>query len=283
MHVAAKGYTLMVDLLLEAEADLGIRAVDGATALYLASSNGHLEIVGLLAKAGADPSTMGPGGKTPRNVADERGHSRIVAFLEKVEGERAMAVDRRREQDLGLTHSDRLTVEWGLASAGFDVAPADGRFEKKTRAALRSWQQAEGFNATGYLTQSQAEALIAKGKEAERERAERERAEHERLARETEARRQAELEREQGPVAALPVSVDHVAIEAALNLDREARVLVQRGLDSLQFDAGSADGVFGKKTRDALRSWQAKKGCRGYGLLDTRAGRCADCGGAIGS
>ena len=229
MHAAAKGYTLMVDLLLQAEADLGMRAVDGATALYLASANGHLEIVGILARAGADPSTMGPGGKTPRNVADEHGHARIVGLLEAVEHERAVAVERQREQDLGLSHSDRLAVEWGLASAGFDVAPADGRFEKNTRAALRAWQQAEGFNVTGYLTRAQAEVMIATGKQAERERAERERAERERLAREVAERERARLARE--------------AAERARMEEEELRSLERLGfqLEDPEF-SGSHDG-----------------------------------------
>ncbi|MDE0342073.1 MAG: peptidoglycan-binding domain-containing protein [Deltaproteobacteria bacterium] len=40
-------------------------------------------------------------------------------------------------------------------------------------------------------------------------------------------------------------------------MQREVRKLVQRGLASLGFDPGPADGLFGPKTRAAIRGWQA--------------------------
>ncbi len=58
-----------------------------------------------------------------------------------------------------------------------------------------------------------------------------------------------------------------VAVEVALSLDREAKVLVQRGLGDLKYDAGPADGLFGKKTRGAIKAWQRAKGFRATGYL----------------
>ena len=55
--------------------------------------------------------------------------------------------------------------------------------------------------------------------------------------------------------------------EATLRLDRSERVLVQRGLASLGKDAGAADGVFGPRTRAALRSWQVDAGFKSTGHL----------------
>ena len=52
MHAASRGYTLVVGSLLRAGADNGIRAVDGATALFMASESGHLEIVKMFLEAG---------------------------------------------------------------------------------------------------------------------------------------------------------------------------------------------------------------------------------------
>ena len=51
------------------------------------------------------------------------------------------------------------------------------------------------------------------------------------------------------------------------SLERSERVLVQRGLSRLGFDPGPADGVFGGKTREAIRSWQSSAGYEATGLL----------------
>ena len=55
----------------------------------------------------------------------------------------------------------RIRVQLGLAALGFDAGPADGMFGPRTRSAIWEWQQAKGLEATGYLTQDEAEALAA--------------------------------------------------------------------------------------------------------------------------
>ena len=57
------------------------------------------------------------------------------------------------------------------------------------------------------------------------------------------------------------------SVESALGLSRDDRVLVQRGLSAQGFDAGKADGAFGGRTRDALRSWQSGNGFAASGYL----------------
>ena len=69
MHAVNKGYTLLVEPLLEAQAAVDVRAPDGATALFMAAAYGHTEIVALLMKAGADISIRGLKGKTAGDVA----------------------------------------------------------------------------------------------------------------------------------------------------------------------------------------------------------------------
>ena len=54
-----------------------------------------------------------------------------------------------------------MAIQRGLGSLKFDAGPADGMFGNKTRGAIKNWQQAKGFDATGYLTRDQAEALRA--------------------------------------------------------------------------------------------------------------------------
>lgn len=47
------------------------------------------------------------------------------------------------------------------------------------------------------------------------------------------------------------------AAEAALALSRDQRRQIQAQLTSLGYDAGVADGLWGRKTREAIRSWQS--------------------------
>ena len=53
-------------------------------------------------------------------------------------------------------------------------------------------------------------------------------------------------------------------------MDRAARKLVQQGLTALDYEVGTADGLFGPATRKALRAWQTGKGFTATGYL-TRA------------
>ena len=63
------------------------------------------------------------------------------------------------------------------------------------------------------------------------------------------------------------------AVEAALDLDGAARRQVQLGLVADGFEAGAADGRFGRQTRRAIRRWQASQGVRATGYLDGWAAR----------
>ena len=58
------------------------------------------------------------------------------------------------------------------------------------------------------------------------------------------------------------------AVEEALRLDRPARRQIQRGLQAAGFDPGGADGLFGPRTRAAIRRWQTSRGARATGYLD---------------
>ncbi len=64
-------------------------------------------------------------------------------------------------RDESLTREQRIRVQRGLAALGFDAGPADGMFGPRTRSAIWEWQQAKGLEATGYLTQDEAETLAA--------------------------------------------------------------------------------------------------------------------------
>ena len=57
-------------------------------------------------------------------------------------------------------------------------------------------------------------------------------------------------------------------VEEGLNLDRSARRQIQQGLAAGGFDPGGADGLFGPRTRAAIRRWQSSRGGRATGYLD---------------
>ncbi len=82
-----------------------------------------------------------------------------------------------------------------------------------------------------------------------------------------------------GPETAEPA--DSQPTDAALT--REERIEVQRGLAALGFDAGPADGMFGPRTRSAIREWQQAKGLEATGgLTREEAAALASSGGAFG-
>lgn len=60
-------------------------------------------------------------------------------------------------------------------------------------------------------------------------------------------------------------------VEEGLGLDRAARQQIQRGLHAAGFDPGGADGVFGPRTRSAIRGWQSSRGARATGYLNGTA------------
>ena len=73
------------------------------------------------------------------------------------------------ETALGLEREERLLIQQGLAAAGQEPGPADGLFggeQTRTRQAIRAWQTAKGLEASGYLTQDQADTLMTLGQEA---------------------------------------------------------------------------------------------------------------------
>ena len=57
-------------------------------------------------------------------------------------------------------------------------------------------------------------------------------------------------------------------VEEGLRLDRASRRQIQLGLQAGGFDPGGADGLFGPRTRAAIRSWQTSRGSRATGYLD---------------
>ena len=61
---------------------------------------------------------------------------------------------------------------------------------------------------------------------------------------------------------------DPAASGATLALDRPTRRLIQQGLRNEGFDPGTPDGLFGPRTRAAIRDWQQSRGASPTGYLN---------------
>ena len=71
-------------------------------------------------------------------------------------------------------------------------------------------------------------------------------------------------------------------VEDGLGLDRAARRQIQLGLRAGGFDPGGADGLFGPRTRAAIRGWQTSRGSRATGYLDGAAAEALRTSGVSG-
>ena len=73
--------------------------------------------------------------------------------------------------------------------------------------------------------------------------------------------------------AAAPAVPSPEDVESSLGLGRGARRMVQAGLSSLGYEPGPADGLFGARTRDAIRRYQGEKGFEATGYLRAEESR----------
>lgn len=74
-------------------------------------------------------------------------------------------------------------------------------------------------------------------------------------------------------VAAVSAAQDAATVEAALGLELSARRQIQQGLQNEGFDAGPPDGLFGPRTRSAIRRWQEAVGLEATGFLSAEQAR----------
>jgi uncharacterized protein len=81
--LAGRGSADVVQLLVDAGADVNFRAALGVTPLHLAASRGADPLVQLLLVRGADPSARMDDGTTPAAIAASRGHPNTAATIER--------------------------------------------------------------------------------------------------------------------------------------------------------------------------------------------------------
>jgi peptidoglycan hydrolase-like protein with peptidoglycan-binding domain len=87
-------------------------------------------------------------------------------------GTTAQAQAELAEAALGLTRNERRELQRYLTILGHDTRGVDGIFGPATRRALRSWQEARGYPASGFLDARQVAALREAGEDREADLAE---------------------------------------------------------------------------------------------------------------
>ncbi|MDO5704800.1 MAG: peptidoglycan-binding domain-containing protein [Paracoccus sp. (in: a-proteobacteria)] len=143
----------------------------------------------------------------------------------------------RTEAGLNLTRSDRVRVQRQLTRLGHDTGGADGLWGNRTRAAIQSWQRAQGHTVTGYVTATQVR----------------------------------QINQQAGGTATNTAgsgnNSDAQVQERLLSLGAAERREVQLRLTLLGYDTRGTDGVFGPNTRNAISRWQGDSGLRATGYL----------------
>lgn len=170
----------------------------------------------------------------------------------------------QEEAALGLSYTQKVTIQRRLTALGFDTRGADGVWGYNTRTAIANWQARNRQTATAYLTLSQANSLL------------------------------------QGSVVTPPTggntgtgtgTLSAAEVEASLGLSRTQRVTIQAQLNKIGYPTGTPDGLWGTKTRTALAKWQGanKMTATGYitgaqvSLIANQAGTVAQPGPQPGS
>ena len=99
LHAAVEHkHAAVVEVLIDAGADIEAKDEDGCSPLLFASSSGHLDIVKLLVKAGAEVRAIGQDGDTCLILAAAFGHTETVRYLLGLP-----EVDVNRKNNLGKT------------------------------------------------------------------------------------------------------------------------------------------------------------------------------------
>ena len=74
-------------------------------------------------------------------------------------------------------------------------------------------------------------------------------------------------------VPSVSAEISPETVESSLGLNRSERRRIQRGLTALGFNPGPADGLFGNRTRLAVRSYQEEYGIAETGYLDAESAK----------
>ncbi|MDE0005389.1 MAG: ankyrin repeat domain-containing protein [Rhodospirillaceae bacterium] len=208
------------------------RDSQGWTPLMHAANKGYVLLVDILLRSGASPDIRAADGATALFMATMNAHPEAIALLMRAGASVSIRGPR------GLTAVDVARLVYGEKKEQRPV-PAD----------------AEVHALLGGMTWAEAVKETVAGPKAKR-RADPSASQQQQKAKLQNTGREA-------PSAA-PSARSAKAAEAAMALTRTQRVSVQKALSALGFDVGSADGLFGHRTRTAIAAFQ-----RAGSLLET--------------
>jgi serine/threonine protein kinase/peptidoglycan hydrolase-like protein with peptidoglycan-binding domain len=178
-------------------------------------------------KAHSDPPTGFVSGE--QNQALLRDAAAAIATFDQAQKQQQQQAAEMAENALQLSTLDRQHVQVALTALGFATGATDGNFNPRTREALANWQKAHSHSPTGYLSGEQNQTLLRSAAAA------------------VSNFDQEQLRRQRAAAE---------GVENALQLSMLDRQHVQVALNALGFDAGSTDGNFSARTREALANWQ---------------------------
>ncbi|GMG82859.1 peptidoglycan-binding domain-containing protein [Paralimibaculum aggregatum] len=170
----------------------------------------------------------------------------------------ARAPEELAEEALGLDRKTRRQLQRALGALGHDPRGVDGIFGPASRAAIRDWQRASGYPATGYLAAPQPQAILAAA--ARREEEARRAEEARRHAAEEAERRYWEQTGASGTIPALRAYLERYpegifAEQAEARLDEMIRDSVDRGREQ---DRRFWEQMAKRNTAEAYRAYLAR-------------------------
>jgi peptidoglycan hydrolase-like protein with peptidoglycan-binding domain len=162
--------------------------------------------------------------KFPKGQYRTNAEKALARLGAPVEGSASAA--EQAEARLRITAAQRVAVQRELTRLGYRTGGTDGAWGRNTRNAIATWQRDRGDKVTGYVTEAQLR-LLSRGAVVT-------------------------PPAEDPPTGTLTAA----QTEAALKLTRAQRTEIQRQLTTIGYDVGVADGLWGSRTRVAIKAWQ---------------------------
>ncbi|NEO55685.1 MAG: peptidoglycan-binding protein [Okeania sp. SIO3B5] len=171
--------------------------------------------------------------------------------------------DNQKNISQGSRGAEVWAVQRRLQARGFNPGAIDSVFGARTREAVKAFQKSVGLNVTGIVNEATWTSL-AKPSFASRPPTQRRQRQKPSISRQNPpiSRQKPSISR-QNP----PIQVEKILAKG----DKGSKVkTLQMRLETMGFNPGPIDGVFGKKTTGAVKEFQKYKGMRANGIVDRK-------------
>ena len=213
-----------VRTLLSGGAPVDGRDGQGWTPLMHAANKGYVLLIEMLLQSGALPDVRAADGATALFIATMNAHPEVIAQLMRAGASVSIRGPR------GLTAVDVARLVYGEKK---DQRPIPDDAEVHALIAGMTWAEAVKQTLAGLKAKQQADPSVSPQQQGAEPQ-----------------------DAEQEDSSAAPSTGNAEAVEAALALTQAQRVSVQKALSELGFNVGSADSLFGRRTRAAIAAYQ---------------------------